>query len=110
MTDSPDSPVKVDDSSFESFVSKYPLVLVDCWAAWCGGWGVGSPVMDGVAKEWKGKVGWGKLSTDDNPGTSGKFDIMAIPTLLIFRNGKRVDQIVGAVPKARIEDTLRKYM
>ncbi len=100
MTDSPDAPVKVDDSSFDSFVSKYPLILVDCWAPWCGPCRLVSPVIDALAK----------LNTDENPGTSGRFDIMAIPTLLVFKNGKPVDQIVGAVPKARIENTLKKYM
>jgi len=69
-----------------------------------------SPVIDGLAKEYTGKVAFGKLNTDENPQTSGRYGIMAIPTLLIFKNGKQVDQIVGAVPKARIEETLRKYM
>ena len=104
MTDSPEAPVKVDDSSFDQFVSKYPLILVDCWAPWCGPCRLVGPVIDALAKEYKGKVAFGKLNTDENPGTSGRFDIMAIPTLLVFKNGKPVDQIVGAVPKARIED------
>jgi thioredoxin len=110
MTDSLDAPVKVDDSSFDQFVSKYPLILVDCWAPWCGPCRLVGPVIDALAKEYKGKVAFGKLNTDENPGTSGRFDIMAIPTLLVFKNGKPVDQIVGAVPKARIEDVLKKYM
>src|SRR5437660_10452036 len=110
MTASPDFPLTVDGSSFAAFVSKVPLILVDCWASWCGPCRLVSPVIDGLANDYKVKVAFGKLNTDENPATSGRFDIMAIPTLLIFKNGKRVDQIVGAVPKARIEDTLRKYM
>ncbi|TMI37027.1 thioredoxin [Candidatus Bathyarchaeota archaeon] len=110
MTGSPDSPVVVNDSSFDSFISKYPLILVDCWAPWCGPCRLVSPIIDGLAREYSGKVVFGKLNTDENPATSGRFDIMAIPTLLVFKNGKQVDQIVGAVPKARIEETLKKYM
>ncbi len=110
MTGSLDSPVVVDDSSFDSFISKYPLILVDCWAPWCGPCRLVSPIIDGLAREYSGKVVFGKLNTDENPATSGRFDIMAIPTLLVFKNGKQVDQIVGAVPKARIEDTLKKYL
>jgi len=110
MPDSTDAPIKVDDSSFDSFLSKYPLILVDCWAPWCGPCMQVAPVIDGLAKEYIGKVAFLKLNTDENPATSGRFDIMAIPTLLVFNNGKQVDQIVGAVPKARIEETLKKYM
>ncbi len=110
MGSSPDAPVKVTDSDFDSFVSHHSLILVDCWAPWCGPCRLVSPVIDGLAKEYTGKVAFGKLNTDENPQTSGRYGIMAIPTLLIFKNGKQVDQIVGAVPKARIEETLRKYM
>ncbi len=110
MGSSADAPVKVTDSDFDSFVSQHSLILVDCWAPWCGPCRLVSPIIDGLAKEYTGKVAFGKLNTDENPGTSGRFGIMAIPTLLIFKNGKQVDQIVGAVPKARIEETLRKYM
>lgn len=106
----PDAPVKVDDSSFDSFISQYPVILVDCWAPWCGPCRIVGPVIDALAKEYSGKVAFGKLNTDENPSTSGRFDIMAIPTMLIFKNGKQVDQIVGAVPKGRIEDTLKRYL
>ena len=105
-----DSPITVDDSSFENFIKQHSIVLVDCWAPWCGPCRLVSPIIDGLAKEYNGKVAFGKLNTDENPSTAGRFDIMAIPTLLIFKNGKQVDQIVGAVPKARIEDMLKKYM
>lgn len=110
MSNSPEAPVKVEDSTFDSFISKHSLILVDCWAPWCGPCRLVSPIIDKLAKEYTGKVAFGKLNTDENPATAGRFGIMAIPTLLILKNGKLVDQIVGAAPKGRIEDTLKKYM
>ncbi len=109
MSKFPDSPVTVTDSTFDSFVTQYPLVLVDCWAPWCGPCRLVGPIIETLAKEYSGKVAFGKLNTDENMTTSGRFNIMAIPTMLVLKNGKLVDQIVGAVPKARIEETLRKY-
>ncbi len=68
------------------------------------------PIVDALAKEYSGKVVFGKLNTDENPAVSGRFGIMAIPTMLVVKQGKLVDQIVGAVPKAKIEAVLKKYM
>ncbi len=69
-----------------------------------------SPIVDTLAKEYTGRVTFGKLNTDENPVTVTKFGIMAIPTLLVLKNGKHVDSIVGAVPKARIEAVLGKHL
>src|SRR5438445_13683110 len=106
MTDSPDSPVKVDDSSFDSFVSKYPLILADCWAPWCGPCRLVSPVIDWLARDYQGKVACGKMNTDENPATSSRSDIMPIPTRLLFKSGTRGDQFLGAITQARSQDTL----
>jgi len=110
MTDFPDAPVNVTDGTFDEFVSRYPLTLVDCWAPWCGPCRIIAPVIETLAKEYKGKVVFLKLNTDENIATAGRFGIMAIPTMLVLKKGQIVDQIVGAVPKARIEDVLRKHM
>ncbi len=110
MADFPAEPVKVEDSSFDQFVQKYSLTVIDCWAPWCGPCRIVGPIVDALAKEYSGKVVFGKLNTDENPAVSGRFGIMAIPTMLVVKQGKLVDQIVGAVPKAKIEAVLKKYM
>ena len=110
MPDSPDAPVKVTDDNFDSFISQNLLTLVDCWAPWCGPCRIVGPIIDTLAKEYKGKVAFGKLNTDENIATATRYGIMAIPTMLVLKKGQLVDQIVGAVPKARIEDVLRKHI
>lgn len=106
----PDAPVAVTDSSFEEFVAKYPKVVVDCWAPWCGPCRMLSPTIDTIAKEMKGKVAFAKVNTDENSGVAGKFRIMSIPTLLFFKDGKLVDKSIGAAPKGMIEDHIRRAL
>jgi len=87
------------------------LVLVDFWAVWCGPCRMVAPIVDELSKEYTGKLKVLKLNTDENPDIAGKYRIMGIPTLMFFRNGQTVDQVVGAVPKAQLKvkiDTLRQ--
>jgi thioredoxin 1 len=79
------------------------LVLVDFWAVWCGPWRMVAPIVDEISKEYAGKLKVLKLNTDENPDVAGKYRIMGIPTLMFFKDGKTVDQIVGAVPKAQLK-------
>jgi len=106
----PEKPVQVGDDTFESFVKKYPKVVVDCWAPWCGPCRMLSPAIDALANDMKGEVAFAKLNTDDNYGTAGKFRIMSIPTLLFFRDGQLVDKMVGAAPKTVVEQEIRKAL
>jgi thioredoxin 1 len=106
----PEAPVTVTDSSFEEFVKKYPNVVVDCWAPWCGPCRMLSPTIEALSKDLKGKVVFGKLNTDENLGTAGKFRIMSIPTMLFFKNGKFVDKTVGALPRQMIEAQIKKSL
>jgi len=106
----PDSPVVVTDSDFDQTVAKYPMVVVDCWAPWCGPCRMLSPTVDAMAKDYKGKVVFAKLNTDENIGTAGKFRIMSIPTLLYFKGGKLVDKSVGALPRPMLESQVKKHL
>lgn len=109
-TGSIDSPIVLDDAHFAETVQKYPLMLIDCWAEWCGPCRMVAPVIDELARDYSGRLVVGKLNVDDNPETANQFGIMSIPTLLIMRNGNVIDRIVGAFPKNLIEDKLKKYL
>ena len=103
-------PILLSDASFSSEISKYPLMVVDFWAAWCGPCRMVAPIIEQLAKEYSGRVAFGKLNVDENPLTSGEFEVQSIPTLLIFRNGEAVDGIVGAVPKYQIESRIKVHL
>jgi len=103
-------PITLDDAHFDETVKKYPLMLIDCWAAWCGPCRMIAPVVDELAGGYAGRVTVGKLNVDENPETATRFGIVSIPTLLVMKNGKEVDRIIGAVPKQFIEEKLKKYL
>jgi len=104
-------PIEVTDANFKQEVldSKVP-VLLDFWAEWCGPCKMIAPVVEQLATEYQGKLKVGKVDVDSNQQTSMQFGIRSIPTLLIFKNGKVVDQIVGAVPKAALTDKVSKHL
>ncbi|MDD5434263.1 MAG: thioredoxin [Nitrospira sp.] len=82
------------------------LVLVDFWAVWCGPCKMIAPIVEELSKEYAGKVKVAKLNTDENPEVSGRYQIMGIPTLMFFKDGKVVDKLVGALPKVQIKDKI----
>jgi thioredoxin 1 len=106
----PSSPLIVSDADFDQIVQKYPLIVVDFWAPWCGPCRMMAPIIDELAEDYAGKVIFGKLNVDENPQTATRFGIMGIPTFLIIKNGKEVERLVGAVPKQSLEAKLRKYV
>ena len=103
--------LQVTDKNFSAEVLKADLpVLVDFWATWCAPCRSISPIVEDLAKAFLGKVKVAKLNVDENPGTPGQYGVRGIPTLILFKDGKVVDQIVGAVPKARLVAMVEKAL
>jgi thioredoxin 1 len=103
--------VQVNDKNFSSEVLDSDLpVLVDFWAVWCGPCRSISPIVEELSKEFTGRVKVAKLNVDENPATPGQYGVRGIPTLILFKGGKILDQIVGAVPKARLKTMIEKAL
>ncbi|HJR85793.1 MAG TPA: thioredoxin [Nitrososphaeraceae archaeon] len=103
-------PIDLDDSNFTQTINKFPLLLVDFWAPWCGPCRMMSPVIDQVGKEYIGKLVVGKVNVDENPNISSQFGISSIPTLILFKSGQAVNNIIGSVSKNRIEEMVRTHL
>jgi thioredoxin 1 len=103
-------PVVLTDSNFKSEVSKYPVMLVDFWAPWCGPCRMVSPIIEQLAREYSGRVAFGKVNVDENQMIAGSFGIQSIPTMIIFKNGKAIDVMIGAMPKGQIEMKLKQQL
>ena len=102
--------IAVSDADFEQQVEKHEgLAVVDFWATWCGPCRMIAPILDQLSVEYEGQVKVTKLDVDSNIKTATRFNVRSIPLLLFFKDGKVVDQIVGAVPKAHIEAKLKQH-
>jgi thioredoxin 2 len=103
------TPLTVTDATFAAEVERSPLpVLVDAWAPWCGPCRAIAPAIEQLAADLAGRIRVAKLNVDDNPSTANRFEIRSIPTMLVMVGGKEVDRIVGAQPKAAIQQRLER--
>ena len=103
--------IEVTDSNFDSDVLKSQIpVLVDFWAVWCAPCRAIAPHVEAIAGEYAGKLRVGKLDIDANPEIPSQFEVRSIPTLLLFKDGKVLGQLVGAVPRAKLDDFVKKAL
>ncbi|MCZ6468688.1 MAG: thioredoxin [Candidatus Dadabacteria bacterium] len=106
-----DAIIELSDSTFESEVVNSDLpVLVDFWAPWCGPCRAIAPLVEEISSSYEGKIKVGRMNVDENQSTTMKFGIRSIPTIIMFKGGEAVDQIIGAVPKGEIERVVDKSL
>jgi thioredoxin 1 len=101
--------IEITKDNFDDVRTKNKNLVIDCWAAWCGPCKMMGPIFEKLATENGSRTAFGKIDCDKNPELARKLKVMAIPTLLFFKDGDNVDEIVGLVPKEDIEETLRKH-
>ncbi len=99
----------LNDGNFDSTVKVSAMLVVDCWAPWCGPCKMLAPTLESLAKDYKGKVSFAKLDTDESPKTAMALGIHSIPTLIFFKDGKQVDRLTGAHPRANIEAVMKRH-
>lgn len=102
-------PFHVTDANFEETIGKNRVAFVDFWASWCGPCRALAPTIEELAKEYDGKALIGKLNVDENPATAEKFQVFSIPTMILFKDGKEAERLVGLCQKSRISDILNKH-
>ena len=103
--------INVTDKSFDSEVVNSPIpVLVDFWAVWCGPCRMQDPILSEAAKEFEGKIKIAKLNVDENPQTAGKYAVMSIPTLMLFKGGIIVKQMIGVQSKETLVEEFKKVL
>jgi thioredoxin 1 len=103
-------PIILTDLNFKREVSKYPIVLIDFWAPWCGPCRIVLPIIEQLANEYAGTVVFGKLNIDENQMVATSFGIKSIPTMMILKDGRVVDVLIGALPKGQIQMKLKQHL
>ena len=103
-------PLNLEDSTFFQIINKFPIMLVDFWAPWCGPCRMMSPIIDQIGKDYLGKLVIGKINVDENPLIARQFSISSIPTLMLFKRGKEVNKIIGSVSRNKIDEMVKMHL
>jgi thioredoxin 1 len=103
-------PLNLEDATFFHTINKFPIMLVDFWAPWCGPCRMMSPIIDQIGKDYLGKLVIGKINVDENPLIARQFSISSIPTLMLFKRGKEVNKIIGSVSKNKIDEMVKMHL
>ena len=103
-------PIEVTNEIFKETIQNHSLVVVDCWAPWCAPCHIVAPIIEELARDYAGKILFGKLNVDENREVAAQYQIMGIPTLLVFKDGQLADRIVGAMPRQVLERKITGYI
>lgn len=103
-------PITLADSTFFETINKFPLMLVDFWAPWCGPCRMMSPIVDQIGRDYPGKLAVGKINVDENQLIARQFNVSSIPTLILFKRGKLLNKIIGSVSKNRINEMVKMHI
>ena len=106
LVDQPDYPLVLTDATFDQALAKYPLIVVDFWAPWCMPCRMLAPAVEALAKKMSPGVVFGKVNVDECVVAAGKYGIMSIPTLIVFKNGVKAEELVGALPERALEEKI----
>jgi len=109
LVDSPNYLVVLSSNNFGKAINKYSFLVIDCWAEWCNPCRIVSPIIEKLANKYQGEIVFGKLNVDENREIASRFGIMSIPTMLILKNGKKVDTIIGALPERVLEEKISMH-
>jgi len=106
LVENPDHPLHLTDANFNEAVKKYKVIVVDFWASWCMPCKMIAPAVESLAKKHQGRVVFGKMNVDECPDVPARFNIMSIPTLIVFKDGNVAETLVGAMPENVLEEKI----
>ncbi|BCU69243.1 thioredoxin [Stygiolobus caldivivus] len=99
----------LDSNNFDSFIASHKIAVVDFWAEWCAPCLILAPIIEELAHDYP-QVGFGKVNSDENPDISSRYGVMSLPTVIFFKNGEPVDEVLGAVPREEIETRIKALL